>query len=139
MTNSIPTDRPLLRVENLEVIFPLRTGEVTAIRDVSFDLHQGERIGIVGESGAGKSITAFAILNLISKPGYLSRGRVEFNGIDLADISEEVLRDIRGNKISMIFQDPMMTLNPVLTIGTQMEETLLAHRKISRSEARKFA
>ena len=130
---------PLLSVKNLEVIFPLRTGAVTAIRDVSFELNQGERIGIVGESGAGKSITAFAILNLISKPGYLSSGSIEFDGIDLADADEELMREIRGNRISMIFQDPMMTLNPVLTIGTQMEETILAHRNTSRESARKIA
>ena len=129
----------LLRVSNLEVVFPLRSGTVTAIRDVSFELNQGERIGIVGESGAGKSITAFAILDLISKPGYLSAGSIEFEGINLVEVDEDRLRDIRGNRISMIFQDPMMTLNPVLTIGTQMEETILAHRNTTRSEARKIA
>ncbi len=129
----------LLRVKNLEVEFPLRSGTVTAIKDVSFELNQGERIGIVGESGAGKSITAFAILNLISKPGVLSAGQILFDGQDLAELNDEALRQIRGNEISMIFQDPMMTLNPVLTIGTQMEETLLAHKNISRDDARKIA
>ena len=129
----------LLSVKNLEVVFPLRTGRVTAIRDVSFDLSKGERVGIVGESGAGKSISAFAILNLISKPGFLSNGRIDFDGINLAEADEDTLRSIRGNRISMIFQDPMMTLNPVLTIGTQMEETILAHKSVSRNEARKIA
>ena len=129
----------LLRVKNLEVVFPLRTGLVTAIKDVSFDLNKGERIGIVGESGAGKSVSAFAILNLISKPGYLSSGSIEFNGKDLAALDEEQMRQIRGNEISMIFQDPMMTLNPVLTIGTQMKETVLAHRKMSSHQAGKIA
>ena len=119
----------LLSVNNLEVMFPLRTGSVTAIKDVSFELEQGERIGIVGESGAGKSVSAFAILNLISKPGYLSAGSILFRDKNLADLDEEAMRQIRGNEISMIFQDPMMTLNPVLTIGTQMEETVLAHRQ----------
>ena len=129
---------PLLSVNNLEVVFPLRSGVVTAIKDISFDLERGERIGIVGESGAGKSISAFAILNLISKPGYLSGGSILLQGRDLASLDEEQMRQVRGNEISMIFQDPMMTLNPVLTIGTQMEETILAHKKMSRQEARKI-
>jgi peptide/nickel transport system ATP-binding protein len=129
----------LLRVDNLEVVFPLRTGLVTAINDVSFEIDKGERIGIVGESGAGKSVTAFAILNLISKPGYLSAGSILFNGNDLANLNHEQLRRVRGNEISMIFQDPMMTLNPVLTIGTQMVETVLAHKHISKAEAKRIA
>ena len=130
---------PLLSVKNLEVVFPLRTGPVSAIRDVSFDLEQGERIGIVGESGAGKSVSAFAILNLISKPGYLAAGSILFDGKDLAALDQESMRRIRGNQISMIFQDPMMTLNPVLTIGTQMTETILAHKRMSRRQAQKIA
>ena len=87
-------------------------------------------MGLVGESGAGKSVTGFAIINLISKPGYISGGKVIFTGGDLLACPEEAMRDIRGNRISMIFQDPMMTLNPVLTIGTQMMETLQAHRRL---------
>ena len=129
----------LLRVDNLEVVFPHRSGSVSAIKDVSFALEQGERIGLVGESGAGKSVTAFAILNLISKPGYLAGGRILFEGENLAALDRESMRQIRGNKISMIFQDPMMTLNPVLTIGTQMTETIVAHRKMSRAKAKKIA
>ncbi len=130
---------PLLSVKNLEVVFPLRSGPVSAIKDVSFDLERGERIGIVGESGAGKSVSAFAILNLISKPGYLSAGSILFEGQNLAALDQEEMRRIRGDKISMIFQDPMMTLNPVLTIGTQMTETIHAHRKISGRQAREIA
>lgn len=129
----------LLEVKNLEVKFALRTGELTAIDGVDFTLDRGQRLGLVGESGAGKSVTGFAIINLISKPGYISGGTVVFNGIELNRLSEESLRDIRGNHISMIFQDPMMTLNPVLTIGTQMVETLQAHRGISRAEAESIA
>ncbi len=132
----------LLSVNNLEVVFPLRGGPVSAIRDVSFELERGERIGIVGESGAGKSVTAFAILNLISKPGYVASGSILFEGRDLATLAArdpEAMRQIRGNQISMIFQDPMMTLNPVLTIGVQMTETILAHRRMSRRRAREIA
>ncbi len=128
----------LLRVENLEVVFPLRTGTVAAIRNVNFTLNHGERLGIVGESGAGKSVAAFAILNLISKPGLMSGGRIVFDGIGLSELDENDLQTIRGNRISMIFQDPMVTLNPVLTIGTQMVETIQAHRKMTRAEAEKI-
>jgi peptide/nickel transport system ATP-binding protein len=129
----------LLEVKDLEVKFGLRFGDLTAINGVSFALDRGERMGLVGESGAGKSVTGFAIINLISKPGFISGGKVMFNGQDLATLSDEAMREIRGNQISMIFQDPMMTLNPVLTIGTQMLETLLAHRNISRDEAAAIA
>ncbi len=129
----------LLEVNDLEVKFGLRFGDLTAINGISFNLDKGERMGLVGESGAGKSVTGFAVINLISKPGFISGGRVMFNDRDLATLSEEAMREIRGNQISMIFQDPMMTLNPVLTIGTQMAETLLAHRNITRSEAEAIA
>jgi len=129
----------LLDVKDLEVTFALRTGSLIAIHGVNFTVDRGERVGLVGESGAGKSVTGFAIINLISKPGYISDGSVLFNGRDLASLSDEEMRDIRGNRISMIFQDPMMTLNPVLTIGTQMVETLQAHMKISKTEAEKIA
>lgn len=137
--NKLRDMAPLLSVNNLEVVFPLRSGAVSAIRDVSFELAKGERLGIVGESGAGKSVTAFAILNLLSKPGYLAGGSVRFAGNNLATLNEESLRRIRGNQISMIFQDPMMTLNPVLTIGAQMSESLRAHRALSRRQARRIA
>jgi len=130
---------PLLEVRNLEVKFPLRQGELSALRDVSFTLERGERLGIVGESGAGKSVAAYAILNLVSRPGYIAGGEVLFEGQNLAVLSRAKLRTIRGNRISMIFQDPMMTLNPVLTIGTQMIECLQAHRQISRAAARQLA
>ncbi|MEQ7871212.1 ABC transporter ATP-binding protein [Chromohalobacter salexigens] len=126
----------LLEVSNLDVRFALRQGEVRALRDVSFTLDRGERLGIVGESGAGKSVAAFTLLNLIAKPGYIAGGSIRFEGIDLARMSSRELRRVRGNRISMIFQDPMMTLNPVLSIGEQMVESLKAHRRISTQEAR---
>ena len=129
----------LLEVEDLQVKFALRFGELTAIDGVSFTLDKGERLGLVGESGAGKSVTGFAIINLLSKPGYISRGRVLFNGQELNRLHDEAMRDIRGNHISMIFQDPMMTLNPVLSIGTQMVESLYAHGNISRKDAEEIA
>ena len=129
----------LLEVRDLEVRFALRFGELTAIDGIGFTLNRGERMGLVGESGAGKSVTGFAIINLISKPGYIASGKVIFDGRELSGLSQEALRDIRGNRISMIFQDPMMTLNPVLTVGTQMVETLQAHRSISRQQAESIA
>jgi peptide/nickel transport system ATP-binding protein len=128
-----------LSVRDLEIKFRLRHGDLTAVNRVSFDLARGDRLGIVGESGAGKSVTGFGILNLVSKPGYIAGGRLTFEGRELTALPEEELRKIRGNRISMIFQDPMMTLNPVLTIGTQMVETILAHRTISRAEATEIA
>jgi peptide/nickel transport system ATP-binding protein len=117
----------------------MRHGDLTAVNRVSFDLARGDRLGIVGESGAGKSVTGFGILNLVSKPGYIAGGRLLFEGRELTALPEEDLRQIRGNRISMIFQDPMMTLNPVLTVGTQMVETILAHRAVSRAEATAIA
>lgn len=129
----------LLEVKNLEVRFAMRKQELVALREVSFSLEKGERLGIVGESGAGKSVAAFSILNLISKPGYISAGEIIFEKRDLTRLSQVEMSKIRGNRISMIFQDPMMTLNPVLTIGTQMTETLHAHQTISKEEAKQRA
>ncbi|WP_148253998.1 ABC transporter ATP-binding protein [Aidingimonas lacisalsi] len=126
----------LLDVTHLDVRFALRKGDVKALRDVSFSLDRGERLGIVGESGAGKSVAAFTLLNLIAKPGYIAGGSICFDGQELIGRSDRSLRHIRGHRISMIFQDPMMTLNPVLSIGEQMVECLKAHRRISTHEAR---
>lgn len=130
---------PLLEVKNLDVSFGLRSGEVKALRNINFTLERGERLGLVGESGAGKSVLGFSILNLIAKPGRISAGEIYFEGRNLAELSPEELRSVRGNRISMIFQDPMMTLNPVLTIGQQMIECLQAHRKINKDNARTIA
>ncbi len=129
----------LLEVRDLEVKFALRFGDITAIDGVSFTLDKGERLGLVGESGAGKSVTGFSIINLISKPGFISRGSIHFEGEKISEYSDSKMRRIRGNRISMIFQDPMMTLNPVFTIGFQMIETLRAHRKITKADARAIA
>jgi len=129
----------LLSVRDLVVKFAMRHQTLTALDNISFELARGERLGIVGESGAGKSITGFAILNLLSKPGFIAGGKIMFDGKDMAALSNEEMRLIRGDRIAMIFQDPMVTLNPVLTIGEQMIETLQAHRKISRADAAQIA
>jgi peptide/nickel transport system ATP-binding protein len=129
----------LLSVRDLTVKFAMRDQTVTALNQISFDLAKGERLGIVGESGAGKSITGFSLMNLISKPGFIDSGKIMFEGEDIAQMNEKQLRGVRGNRMAMIFQDPMVTLNPVLTIGQQMIETLRAHRKLSRSEARQIS
>ena len=125
----------LIDIKNLRVDFKLRSGTVRAVRDVSLTINKGERLGIVGESGAGKSVLGFSIINLISKPGKITGGEIIFNGQDISKFTYDEMRKIRGNHISMIFQDPMMTLNPVLTIGTQMMETILAHKNITKKEA----
>jgi peptide/nickel transport system ATP-binding protein len=129
----------LLEVRDLQVTFALRIGDLTAVDGVGFTLNPGERMGLVGESGAGKSVTGFAIIKLISKPGFISKGEIRFEGTDLTTLTREQIRRIRGDRISMIFQDPMMTLNPVLTIGTQMVETVKAHRRISQRAAEEIA
>ncbi|SEM22136.1 ABC transporter ATP-binding protein [Halomonas caseinilytica] len=129
----------LLDVNHLDVRFALRGGDVRALRDVCFSLDRGERLGIVGESGAGKSVAAFSLLNLIAKPGYIAGGSICFDGQELIGLSDRKLRKVRGHRMSMIFQDPMMTLNPVLTIGEQMVECLKAHRRISTREARSIS
>ncbi|MCF8052761.1 MAG: ABC transporter ATP-binding protein [Desulfobacterales bacterium] len=127
----------LLQVENLEVKFALRMGELTAIDGVSFRLERGERLGLVGESGAGKSVTGFAVINLISRPGYISGGQILFEGIDLAGLSAEQMRDIRGNRISMIFQDPYASLNPRKTVRQTLEEPVVFHnRRIGGGEVK---
>ena len=129
-------DIPTLQVENLRTHFFTRAGVVKAVDDVSFSVPKGKILGLVGESGSGKSVTGFSIIGLVDPPGRIAGGRILFQGEDLAAKSEEEMRKIRGNRIAMIFQDPMMTLNPVLRIDTQMIETVLAHAKVSREEAR---
>ncbi len=129
----------LLHVQDLVVNFALRNQDLTALNGVNFSLGHGERLGLVGESGAGKSVAGFSILGLISKPGYIASGRILFEDRELHRLTQEEMRRIRGNQISMVFQDPMMTLNPVLTIGTQMVETLQVHQDIPQKKARDIA
>ncbi len=126
----------LLEVKNLKTYFFTKEGVVKAVDGNSFSLEKGEILGIVGESGAGKSITGFSILNLIDKPGKIVNGEIIFEGKDLTKLNEEAFEKIRGNEIAMIFQDPETSLNPVITIGTQLMETMLYHNEsISDKEA----
>src|ERR1700724_1099915 len=130
----------LLEVENLRTYFYTRGGVIRAVNDVSFSLGRGETLGIVGESGSGKSVTCYSILGLIPKPpGKIVSGHANFNGVDLLNCPEPELRRIRGKRISMIFQDPMTSLNPYMRISDQLVEPLLIHEKISRSRALKKA
>ncbi len=129
----------LLEVNNLETQFPTRAGLVRAVDGVSFYLDRGELMGLVGESGCGKSITALSIMRLIASPGRTVNGEIIFDGRDLLKLSDSDMREIRGDDIAMIFQDPMTSLNPVFTVGEQIAEALRLHRKLSRKDARAAA
>src|ERR1041385_4323082 len=130
----------LLEVRDLQTSFFTPEGEVRAIDGVSFEIGEGKTLGLVGESGCGKSVTSLSIMRLIpSPPGKIVGGQLIFDGENLLDLSEEEMRHIRGNRIAMIFQDPMTSLNPVLTIGRQITESLELHMKMSGAEARKRA
>ena len=130
----------LLEVNNLKTYFYTRYGVSKAVDGISFELEKGETVGIVGESGSGKSVSCYSLLGLIaSPPGRIERGRAMFNNMDLFGCTPKELREIRGNTISMIFQDPMSSLNPYLTIGVQLTEHLLLHKGISKDEAREKA
>ena len=133
------TDHATLVVENLRTSFFLKAGEVRAVDDVSLSVSKGEILGLVGESGSGKSVTGFSILGLVDSPGRIVGGRILFGGEDLVTLPEPRMRSLRGSRIAMIFQDPMMTLNPVLRIDTQMIEAVTAHRSIGRVAARQLA
>ena len=125
----------LLEVDRLRTHFFTRAGVVRAVDDVSFNVQKGEVLGLVGESGSGKSITGYSIMGLVDPPGRIVLGSIRLNGRDLRKLSPEQMRQLRGNRIAMIFQDPMMTLNPVLSIAAQMVETILAHESVSRDAA----
>jgi len=126
----------LLQLENLKVDFLLRSGKATAIHCLNLQLERGKTLGLVGESGCGKSLAALAIMGLIGSPGKITGGEIHFDGKDLLKLSEKKRRELRGNQISMIFQDPSSALNPVLTIGKQISEPLRRHKGFSAQQAR---
>lgn len=126
----------LLSINNLCIDFHTKNEIVHAVKNVSFTLHKKETLGIVGESGSGKSVTSLSIMRLISHPGNISSGSIDFKGQDLINSSEEEMRSIRGSKIAMIFQEPMTSLNPVMRCGKQITEALILHQKLSKSEAK---
>lgn len=125
--------KPLLEIENLRVTFPTPRGDLEVVRGLSFTLGR-ERLGIVGESGSGKSMTGRSILKLVRAPGRVTADKLTFDGIDLLTRSERQMRPIRGDRISMVMQDPKFSLNPVMTIGEQIAEALLTHQRLPRGE-----
>ncbi|ARP86614.1 ABC transporter ATP-binding protein [Bordetella genomosp. 9] len=128
-----------LEVRNLRTHFHTRAGVLPAVDDVSFTLERGRILGLVGESGSGKSVTGFSIMGLVDPPGRIVGGRILFQGRDLVGMPARELRALQGNRIAMVFQDPMMTLNPVLRVDAQMIEAVRAHRRVSRAQARALA
>ena len=133
MENRVPT----LKVQNLETTFFLKSGPFRAVKGLSYEIYPGETLGIVGESGCGKSVTSLAVMQLIDNPGKITGGQILLDGKDLLKISGSEMEDVRGSKIAMIFQEPMTALNPVLTIGQQIDEQILRHEKVTPDEARK--
>ncbi len=135
MTDSTKGE-PILSVQDLHVTFQIQGGRaVRAVDGVSFDVHAGETVGVVGESGSGKSVTSLAILGLLPARGVTTSGSIFLNGQELLHAPERELQDVRGRRAAMIFQDPMTSLNPVLTVGRQITETIRRHQPVTRSEA----
>src|SRR6187455_2287377 len=130
-----PTRRPLLEVDDLRVEFWTARGTVYAVNGISFDIAPGETLGIVGESGCGKSVTSLAMLGILPRSAKVPTGTAHFEGRDLLTLDDDELREIRGREIAMIFQDPMTSLNPVLTVGRQIREALEAHFDLGKGEA----
>jgi len=131
--------QPLLEVKNLRVEFPTRHGNLVALDDVSFQIEPGEILGVVGESGAGKSLTGAAIIGLLDPPGRVAAGEIRFDGRRIDNLPYEEMRKVRGRHIGAIFQDPLTSLNPLYTIGQQLTETIRAHLPVSPSDARRRA
>jgi oligopeptide/dipeptide ABC transporter ATP-binding protein len=127
--------QPLLQVQHLVTEFPTDAGVLRAVDDVSFSLAAGGTIGIVGESGCGKSVTSLSILRLIQKPGRIASGKILFEGRDLLTLADKEMRSVRGREIAMVFQEPMSSLNPVYTVGEQIAESLVLHEKKSKAQA----
>ncbi len=131
------TSAPVVKLEDLAVAYKVRGGEIEAVQNVSFEIHRGETYGIVGESGCGKSTVAWAIVNFLGANGYVKRGSIKFQGRELVGVTGEELRQLRGDQIAMVYQDPMQALNPSMRLGDQMKEVLTVHRGISDQEAEK--
>jgi len=129
----------LLKVNHLKTAFTIEGSEVIPVDDVSFNLKKGETIGIVGESGCGKSVTSFSLMRLLGKNGKIKSGEVIFQGEDIAKKSDKEMHELRGNKMSMIFQEPMTSLNPLFTIGNQMMEAIMLHLKMDKKAAKDYA
>ena len=132
-------EKKLLQVNDMHTSFYTHVGEVQAVRGITFDLDRGEAIGIVGESGCGKSVTMLSMLKLLTDTGKMKSGQALFDGKDLAQLNDQEMSKIRGNDIGMIFQDPMTSLNPVFTVGYQLREPLMRHKKMSKEQANKRA
>ncbi len=132
-------NQPLLKVENLRIEFPTRRGTLLAVDDISFHIDEGEVLGVVGESGASKSLTGSAIIGLLEPPGRIAAGKVLLEGQDIANLPYEQMRRIRGRQIGMVFQDPLTSLNPLYTVGRQLIETIQTHTDLSKQAARKRA
>jgi peptide/nickel transport system ATP-binding protein len=130
---------PLLEVRHLRIEFPTRRGTLLAVDDVSFSIAPGEVLGVVGESGAGKSLTGAAIIGLLEPPGRIAAGEVKLNGLRIDNLPYDEMRKVRGREIGAIFQDPLTSLNPLYTVGQQLTETITTHLNVSQSEARKRA
>ena len=135
----IAQQQPLLQVRNLVIEFPNRHGTLRAIDDISFDIAPGEILGVVGESGAGKSLTGAAIIGLLEPPGRIASGQIILEGQRIDQLNHEQMRHVRGKRIGAIFQDPLTSLNPLFSIGRQLTETILAHLPVSKAEARERA
>ena len=127
----------LLEVENLRIEFPTRRNILVAVDDISFSIDQGEVLGIVGESGAGKSITGAAIIGLLEPPGRIAHGSIRLEGQQINGLPNEAMRRIRGARIGVIFQDPLTSLNPLYTIGRQLVQTIHTHTALSATQARR--
>ena len=130
---------PLLQVKNLCTSFDVDSGEVRAVNGVSFNLDKGKVLGIVGESGSGKSVTAYSIMRILVEPGRIKSGEILFNGEDIVKYSKKQMREFRGKRVSIIFQDPMTSLNPVYTIGNQLREAIMLHTDRNRQQANERA
>jgi peptide/nickel transport system ATP-binding protein len=135
----VSNKKPVLEVRNLRVEFPNRRGTLVAVDDVSFSVNEGEVLGVVGESGAGKSMTGSAVIGLLEPPGRIAGGEVLLDGERIDNLSPEAMRRVRGKRIGMVFQDPLTSLNPLYTVGRQLTETIQTHQNVSDSKARKQA